>query len=58
MHAYFGRLHTARSHPDGTQDLASLFALPVTAMQVRFVNLPAPANAAHFFGPIAKDPHG
>lgn len=58
MRAQLGLLRTARSHPDGTQELASLFALPVKAMEARFVNLRAPANAERFFGPIAKDPHG
>jgi hypothetical protein len=55
MRAQLGLLRTAREHPDGTQALDSLFALPVKAMEARFVNLPAPANAAHFFGPLERN---
>lgn len=50
-----GLLRFHRWHPDGSPMLASLFALPVLAMTARFVNLPAPANEAHFFGPVEKE---
>ena len=54
MRAQLGLLRVARSHPDGSDDLSSLFTLPLKAMEARFVNLPAPVNAPHFFGPLEK----